>query len=904
MKSYLQKIVSSLFVLMALWFSAAAQTAEEVRISGNFQNQSLNVFFNEISEKYKVRFYYKDSWVEPVIISRTFTNTPLIQALNLVLEETGLTFSVFQENEIVVFKKALDTRTNFDELQQVLVIGDPVNIGRYKTARLSGTVADGKTGETLVGAVIQSNLPGKGATTNSNGEFQLDLPTGEQILKISFVGFESSNVKIRLIENGFAEFQVFEESHSIGEVTVVGQEADLPRSQMSMVQMSALEMKRLPALMGEVDVLKGLTMLPGVQTVSELSSGFNVRGGNTDQNLILVEGSPVFNSSHLFGFLSLINPDLVENVRLFKGGMPVKYGERVSSVLEVDFRDGDSDAIRVKGGLGIINSRLSVEGPLTKNKKLTFIAGGRSSYTSWVLKKIPDVNISNSVTNFYDISGKATYKLDAHNKISAMGYISNDEFSTSAESVTEYGSKLANVSVNTRLAEPLYSEAQLSFSQYKYRLTDFASQKPAEAYHLDNSLQYVSGSFNLKWHVTPRHNADAGFKIIANQIDPGEIVPFQELTVIGRQKLNREKTLEWAAYISDEFEILPQFTIAGGLRYTGFSNIGTPLVYIYDPAFPVSEKTIIDSLSFGEREVSKTYRGIEPRFSLIYEWAMGTTVKLNYQRTRQNIFQLSNSAVISPAETWKAADYHLKPVISDQFAIAIESNSWKKDYDFSTEIYYKNLQNLVEYKNGARLLMNQHVETVLIPTDGFSYGIELSAKKQAGRLTGYASYVFARTMQKNTGDFDEEKLWKGEFYRSVYDRPHDLSLTTTYNISRRWKLSGNFVFISGRPVTLPELQYTYAGEKLVYYSERNKYRMPPYHRMDVSISLDQNLKKKRMWKGSWTLAVYNAYGRKNPYSVYYKKSPPGITNEYRNYSLYKLSVIGIPVPSLTYNFVY
>jgi hypothetical protein len=277
-------------------------------------------------------------------------------------------------------------------------------------------------------------------------------------------------------------------------------------------------------------------------------------------------------------------------------------------------------------------------------------------------------------------------------------------------------------------------------------------------------------------------------------------------------------------------------------------------------------------------------------------------LKFNYQRTRQNIFQLSNSAVISPAETWKATGYYLKPLISDQFAAGINNNSWFKNIDFSAEIYYKFLQNLIEYKNGAQLIMNENIETALIPTNGYSYGIELSARKPTGRLTGFASYVYSSTRQKNTSKFEEENFWNGNYYRSIYDRPHDFSVTATYNISRRWRFSGDFVFISGRPVTLPEIKYVFAGEQLVYYSERNKYRMPPYHRADVALTFDENLRKKRMWKGSWTLSVYNVYGRNNPYSVYYKKSVPGQSNDYRLYSLYKLSVIGVPVPSLTYNF--
>ncbi len=900
--AFFNHIVIVVFLIAWLNGEVAGQVVSEIRITESFQNKPLKEFLAVLHEKYGLKVFYKESWIEPYSITRTFQNTPLLQALNNVFYEHELTFYLFQDDGVVIFRKSMDVRSKFDEQSQILVIGDPLNIGRFKTATMKGRVLDGKTGEPLPGAVVLNHKLEKGTTTNSNGEFEIVFPTGDLQLQISFVGFENSNPKIRLIEDGSADFQIFEESHSIGEVTVLGLQTELPKAQMSMVHMTSAEFKKMPALMGEVDILKGMTMLAGVQTVSELSSGFNVRGGNTDQNLILIDGSPVFNSSHLFGFLSLINPDVVEDVRLFKGGIPVKQGERVSSVMEVEFKEGNTDMIRVYGGIGLINSRLALEGPVTKNKKLTFVAGGRSSYANWILREIPDVNINQSVAHFYDASGKITYKFNQHNKLSLMGYISNDEFSTSAQSVTEYSSKLGNLTLNSRFAESLYGELELSYSEYNYRLTDYANQNPLNAYYLNNLLRYGSAGYQFKWHVTARHKAEAGFKAIYNQISPGEIDPLEEVSLIEYQKLDDEKIVEWAVYIGDEFEVLPNFSIAGGLRYSHVSNIGTPVVYIYDPEKPITPDNVIDSLQFGKNEVSASYGGLEPRLLFNFDLDGFTSLKLNYQRTRQNMFQLSNSAVISPAETWKATDYYLKPLISDQFAIGISNNSWFKDIDFSAEVYYKYLQNLIEYKNGAQLIMNGNIETALIPTKGYSYGIELSAKKPTGRLTGYASYVFSGTKQKNTSRFEEENFWNGNYYRSIYDRPHDFSLTATYDISRRWRFSGNFIFISGRPVTLPEIKYVFAGEQLVYYSDRNKYRMPPYHRADLSITFDENLRKKRMWKGSWTLSVYNVYGRNNPYSVYYKKSVPAESNDYRLYSLFKLSVIGAPIPSLTYNF--
>ncbi|MFW6289972.1 MAG: TonB-dependent receptor [Mariniphaga sp.] len=893
-----------IFILL-VWVAsnhATAQNTGEIIITEDLRNRTLQDFFNILEEKYGVRVFYKEEWIKQHKINRNFENTPLIQALNNLFIENELTFRFFQDNDVVVFPESHAGGNRMHESTQVLIIGNPLNLGRYKTARLTGKIIDGQTGEPLVGAVVYQAQQQKGSSTDADGIFEMELPTGDHQLRFSFIGFEEATWNIRLIEDGYEEFELFEESHAIGEVMVVGKENNLPRSQMSMVEMSSVEIKKLPALMGEVDVLKGITMMPGVQSVGELSSGFNVRGGNTDQNMIFIEGSPVFNASHLFGFLSLINPDVVQDVRLFKGGLPARLGERVASVMEVGFKDGNDEQIRFYGGIGLINSRLTLEGPLTENKKLTFVAGGRSSYANWILKEVPELTFSRSVTHFYDVSGKMTYRFDSHSRLSLMAYRSHDEFSTSAQSVNRYGNFLANMKMNFRLSEKLYNDLELAHSEYAYRLTDYGNMNDLQSYHLDNNLMYSSAGYNVRWHPQSNHKAVAGIKAIHYSVNPGEISPVEERTRIESRALNHENAIEWSVFAEDEIEILPQFSLSAGLRYSSFMNRGPDTVYIYNPEKPKLPENVSDSLHFEQGEVSKSYGGLEPRLSARYDLNANTSLKISFQRVRQYMFQLSNNAVISPAETWKPADYHIKPLINDQVVAGLENNSWIKTVEFAAEVYYKRLQNLIEYKSGARLIMNEHVETALIPADGYSYGIELSANKSSGRLTGQASYVLSRTMRKTSSMFNEETFWMGDYYPSVYDKPHDVSATLNYDISRRWRFSANVIYISGRPVTLPEIKYQFAGETLIWYSDRNKYRMPPYHRVDVSLTFDENLRRKRMWKGSWTLSVYNLYGRENPYSVYYRKSASGTENNFRRYSLYKLSVIGIPVPSLTYNF--
>ncbi len=894
-----------LLAFFVLSLKTVGQDVEEIKLQGQYKNASLVSFLQSLEGKYPIRFFYKKTWIDTITINQYFNQVPLNTALERIFQNQKIAYRFFQENSIILFPASTIERfQDVDFTEQIKVIGDPINTGRYKRAILKGKIVNGKNGELLIGAVVYSPKEEKGVSTNSEGYFEFDLLTGEHTLQISFVGFEESTRKIKLIETGEVEFELFEEIHNIEEVVVVGDDATTSKTQMSLVKVDSKVLKKLPVLMGETDVIKGVTMMAGVQTVGELASGFNVRGGDTDQNLILLDGAPVFNSSHLFGFLSMINPDVVGNINLYKGGLPARYGERISSVMEIDLKKGNDKSLKAYGGIGLINSRVTIDGPLIKNKKLKLLTGFRSSYTDWILEEIPDENVSQSVTNFYDASGYITYDFNLHNSISLMAYISEDEYSTSAQSINKYGNLLLNLDLRNKLGEKLSSELAFSYSKYTFRLTDLADSVLVKAYYLDNQIQYHSAKYHFNWHPHARHNIHFGANGIYYLSDPGEIIAYSPETIINPQKLEREKALETALYLSDEFDISPGVTLNAGLRYSRFDLFGPGTVFMYDENKPKSPETVIDSKIFDSNQVIKTYSGFEPRISLRYELQNDFILKMSYQRTSQYFNQISNNAVISPAESWKASDYHLKPLINDQVAFGVTNNKLVHGLDLSAELYYKNLKDLIEYRNGAEIIMNPNLETSLINADGYSYGIELSLNKPSGRLTGWMNYTFARTMRKTDNRFEEDLINEGKYYPSIYDKPHDLSVVANYNISRRWRVSGNFVLISGRPVTLPEVTYKYAGETLVYYSDRSKYRMPPYHRFDISITFDENLRRKRMWKGSWTLSVYNLYGRKNPYSIYYRKAQAGSGTNYRSHSLYKLSVIGIPVPSLTYNFTF
>ena len=895
-----------LFLIVTILLSSQisrSQDIQEIKVTASFTKAPVQEFFNSLEKNYGIRFFYKDEWIKSKVVTKTFDNLPLVQVLNQVFAERDLTFKFFQNNSVFIYPLGADSPSgSIIDDSQILVIGDPLNQGRYQRAKLHGRVLDGKNGETLAGAVVFNIESGVGVSTDATGKFSLEMATGEMHLQISFVGYENQTQKIRLIQNGSADFELFEESHYIDEVTVIGQEAKASKAQMSMIKMTSVTLKELPVLMGEADLIKSMVMMPGVQSVGEMSSGFNVRGGNTDQNLVLLDGSPVFNTTHLFGFFSMINPDAVKDVTLFKGGIPAAYGERISSVMDVQLKEGREEGLSINGGIGLINSRLTVEGPFAKKKKSTFLFGGRSTYSDWMLKQTKNPTFMNSIAHFYDVNGAANFEFGPKNHLKLTGYMSSDVFNLNSSSLYNYANSLGSLNWKLNLSKKLISNLSLAYSKYDLKMDQKDAVRPEDDYILESNIQYGSLKYALSFYPNDRQRINAGFQAIGYWINPGEILPSQTLSNVLAESLRKEQSAELAMFVDEDIDVSQKLSLNLGLRYTKFINYGPGVVYNYTPNLPRSQSSIIDSTIYKSGDIIKSYQGLEPRVAVKYNLADGGSFRLSYQRIHQFVNQISNTAVISPADYWKSADPNLAPLINDQIALGFFKNPRKGKYETSVEVYYKKLQNLIEYKNGAQLLMNNHIETDLLMANGYSYGLELYAKKNEGRLNGWISYTYSRTFRKGESQFSSENINGGKYYPSVYDKPHDLSVVMNYKISRRWRFSGNFVLSSGRPITLPEQKYNYGSNQVVIYSDRNKYRMPPYHRMDVSITLDENLRVKRMWKGSWTFSIYNLYGRKNPYSVFYRKEASLQSTDKTQYSIYKLSIIGVPVPSITYNF--
>jgi hypothetical protein len=646
-------------------------------------------------------------------------------------------------------------------------------------------------------------------------------------------------------------------------------------SQMSTVKLNAKAIKELPLFLGEKDVLKSLKLLSGVQSTGEFGTGFFVRGGSQDQNLLLVEDVPLFNSAHAFGLISALNSDGINNITLLKSGIPANYGERASSVM--DIRMGSNpDKTAVKGGIGLMDTRLNLETPLL-HKKVNLLVGARTSYSNWLLHQMPDADLKNSSVRFFDLNALFNVKINPSNKLVLFGYFSDDQYSLNNENAYHYENLLGSVQYLHAFNEKLNATWMAGMSRYKNDLSESDTLAPREAFQIHSAIHYYNTKLHFNWTPSEVHTLDFGLNAVRYIIQPGIRAPLGSFSEVVPKSVATENGLEMAAYLSDKIQLFSLVGAEVGLRLSQYANLGATTDWT---------------------------TSLEPRLSLRFTLDESSSLKLNFNRMSQFINLLSNTTVMSPTDVYKLSSRNTKPVLCDQVGLGYFRNFKDNALEASAEIYFKKLRNILEYKDGAELLLNDNLESDLLNASGYNYGLELSLKKNTGRLTGWANYTYSRSLRHTSGILKDEQINGNRYYPSGSDQPHNIVLVGNYHLTRRWLFSGIFNYSTGRPVTLPELKYEFDGKQYIYYSDRNKYRLPDYHRLDIALTHDENLRLKRSWKGSWTFAVLNLYARKNPYSVYYK-STANLESTFRNaMNLYKLYIIEKPIPTITYNFTF
>ncbi len=910
MKKAIFTILRFLFVFiisLILSHNVVAQI-DSVTINESVKNVSFVDFLDNIEKKYGLYFCYKPQWFASDTISEDFNDIPVTTMLDKIIVNKPYIYEIMRGDMIIflpsgaretIYLVNSQLSRDFENNENTILIGSEKNAGRSQMVVLRGDVSNAKTNEPLIGASIQIKNTANGTTTDFEGKYDIQLAPGYYTILCSSVGFEPVEKNIKIISSGELPIVLIEKSISIDEVTVLAKEMNqnVKQNQMSLVELDRKSIKELPVLTGQRDVIKGLTLMPGVKSVGEFGSGIHIRGGGEDQNLFLMNGVPIFNTSHVFGLLSVINPDAVSQAQLYKGHIPAEFGERASSVLDIRMNESTPEKWSTSGGIGLYNTRLMSEVSVLQ-KKITVRLGGRTSYSNWLLHRINNYNLQNSSANFRDLLAQIKLKYQKDH-LSLFGYSSYDMFSYNSELDYIYKNMLASLRWTHFFSKDLVSTLSIAQSNYAVQCDNLTN--PYLSHRVNSDIQYRSVKFNVKYTALPRHKVVAGAKMIRYDINPGIRYPLNKNTMEHKFAMAKEQGFETAGYINDIFTIHPNWSVNIGLRYSAFSAIGPQNILIYNSESPEIQ-SIIDTSEYNKNERIATYQALEPRTSLKIQLNKSSSVKLSYNKNVQYLNLLSHTSIATPDDVWKLSDKYVKPITVNQFAIGYYRNFMDNIIESYIEIYYKNLKNIKEYKNNANIRLNEHIETELLHASGRSYGIELFLKKKIGKIYGWISYSWSVSQVQTNGKTEDTQINGNRYYPLNHDKPHDLSIVFNYRPQKRIRLSANFSLSSGRPVTLPEYTYKIGKNRLIYYSERNKYRLPPYHRLDFSITLDESLRKKKKWRGSWTFSILNVYARKNAYSVFYKKEEPNEANQYRWFNLYKLYIIGRPFPTLTYSF--
>ncbi|WP_338408523.1 carboxypeptidase-like regulatory domain-containing protein [uncultured Flavobacterium sp.] len=781
-----------------------------------------------------------------------------------------------------------------------LVIVSSLSSFSQEKFTLSGTITDANSNETLIGVNVSIPELKTVIPTNEYGFYSLTLPKGIYKVQITSLGYQTIEETINLNNNIKNNFKLIGDETVLQEVVILDNKnaAVIRRPEMSVNKLSISNIKKMPVILGEVDVLKSILLLPGITNAGEGASGFNVRGGGADQNLILLDEATIFNSSHVFGLFSVFNPDAIKDLKLYKGGIPARFGGRASSVLDIYQKDGSSKEFHVNGGIGLISSRLLAEGPIVKDKG-SFLIGGRASYAHLFLK-LSEKQKNNSAY-FYDLNTKLSYKINPNNNLYLSGYFGRDVFSLNKSFTNTYGNSTLNLRWSHLFSDKLFSNLSLIYSDYYYGLNlDFVGFK------WDSGIKNYNIKYDFKNYISDKFKLNYGVNVIYYEFNPGVIQPSNLNSGINFLQLDKKYAFEPALYINAEQEISQKISLSYGLRYSQFYRLGQSTLNIYannnpvifNPDMQIYEKaTPIETKFYGKNQVIQSYGNLEPRFSIGFELHENQSVKASYNRMVQYLQLISNTSSPTPLDVWTPIDNFIKPQIADQVALGYFRNFKENLYSLEIETYYKEVQNRLDYIDGANLVANNAIEQVILNGQLRSYGLEIMFRKNEGKWNGWISYTLSKSEQQTPGRTPSETgINNGNWYNSVYDKTHNIAITGSYNLNKKWSFASNFIYQTGQPVTYPNGQYEYLEMTIPSYGLRNENRLPAYHHLDVSASLTPHKNDKRNWKSEWVFSIYNLYNRKNAASINFRQNIDTGENE-----AVKTSIFGM-VPAVSYNF--
>ena len=914
--------LSQFLLFGILLFAALRLDAQQSRrVTGNFEGYSFSRLMSRLEALTGYHFFYDPADVDSLSIDLNVNNATVPQILDQIFQNTDFHYAIDPAGRVFITRritilttlpahlggarkptdstamllseqqeKAAGVKKAFAE-NQLIDIGNKSNRSGGK-AVIAGYVRNGATGEAIVGATLHSDTLSITVTTDQFGYYSLTLPKGRHVLHISDAGMKDTRRQLMVYSDGKLDIDMQDAVTTLKAVVVSAERTSNTQSvHMGVNRLNIKSIKQVPVVFGETDVMKVVLTLPGVSSVGEASNGINVRGGSTDQNLILFDDATIYNPSHLFGFFSAFNPDVVKGIELYKSASPEKYGGRLSSVLDVSMLDGNSKKWSGIAGIGPLTGKFMIEGPMQK-EKTSLVAAVRTTYSNWLLNSLPaNSGYSNSRANFYDANLRITHVINPNNTLYLMGYLSSDKFNLDNDTTYRYKNKNAIIKWKHIFNNRSYALFTAGWDHYEYNVSD--DRDSISAFNL--GFQIDQSHFRADFSYTPnnRHSFSYGVSTVYYKLHPGSYSPIGEASKVVNAVVPPEQGLESATYLGDQYTVNSRLSVSAGLRYSMFNYMAPHDVYNYVAGLPRDVSTITDTSHY-TKGIIKTYTAPEIRLSARYTLSDAASLKFSFNTLEQYIHMLSNTVAISPTDIWKLSDPHIKPQQGDQFSLGYYQNFKSNTIEASVEVYYKRIHNYLDYKSGANLVLNPHIETDVVNTMGKAYGAEFLLRKQAGQLNGWISYTWSRTELKQDDPLAGQLINNGKYYPASFDKPHNVNVVGNFRFTHRYSISTNVVYSTGRPITLPLAVFNLGGTPGLYYSQRNQYRIPDYFRWDFSFTIDGNHRVKQVVHNFWTFGVYNLTARKNPYSVYFQQENGQIKG-------YQLSIFGTAIPFVTYS---
>lgn len=913
--------ILTLLLVPSIVFS---QENNEIKVMGSFHDLQLHDFIDTLTTNYNIDFYYQDKWIKNIIVNIEADALPISTIMSKILKVEKLGFTVLPPNSVFLlpdknsihplpnYQSTAAEQTTYNEITndqninsaddkylqgrqpdmiETIIVGSRNRAMNRKQVMINGKITDEESGEPIVGATMFIDDLQKGAAAKSDGTITISLRPGIYQVVFQSVGMEDVKGKLDVRSAGFFELTMKQKVESIEEILVEGEQSTKRGAKVGLESVNVETIKELPTLMGEKDVLKVAQLLPGIVSVGEGSAGVNVRGGNADQNLFYINNIPIYNSSHLFGFFSSINSGIIENFSVYKGQVPSEYGGRLSSIFNVETRKGNKKKFFTQGGVSPISANAEIEMPLVKDK-ISMMLSARSSYSDWILQRLDDPELRNSEAAFYDFAAALNFVVDEKNQLGVFAYNSNDDFNLNGYTEYSYGNKGASVNFLHKFSPAFKSSISLVGSNYSFSTAN--TRNESESYSHTYNLDHYELKAKFGWIPNDNHTISFGGSAILYNLDRGVVEPYGEESLKATIDLGKEKGVETAMFIDDHIALGPRLNLYAGFRYSMFSELGPKNVRTYYKDSEKNDINVVDTEEFESGKRIITYHNPEIRAGLDFSIRKHSSMKLSVTQMTQYLFMLSNTISIAPNDQWKLVDTHIKPPRSWQYSVGYYQEIPRFGLSATAEVYYKIGENIVEYKDGADFLSSPYVETTILQGDQEAYGAEFMLSKETGRLNGWLSYTYSRSLMTMDGENDFQDINYGKTYPSNFDKPHVLNLVTNYKPFRRLSFSFNLVYNTGRPITLPEGVYYIDDQPFVDYSERNAYRIPDYLRMDASIKLEGNLKADKPMHSYWMLSVYNLAGRKNANSVFFESEDGSLKG-------YQYSVIGVPIITLSWN---